>query len=134
PATDDMTANALHAALTGCAEWWSTVSSIVVPTLEDPEGGFAVIFNPRRSILHVTSDGGIRRSVLRKFLRGTGGSVSVMRSANGESLPTDYRSLARLRSPKGADMGSGGVRFDNPMPRWCFVDGTDYYFGIVANR
>jgi hypothetical protein len=31
-------------------------------------------------------------------------------------------------------MGSVGVRFDNPMPRWCFVDGTDYYFGVVANR
>ena len=72
--------------------------------------------------------------MLRKFLRGTVGSVSVMRSANGESLPTDYRSLARLRSPKGADMGSVGVRFDNPVPRWSFVDGTDYYFGIVANR
>jgi hypothetical protein len=134
PATDDTTANALHAALTGCAEWWSTVSSIVVPTLEDPEGGFAVVFSPHRSILHVTSGGEIRGSVLRKFLRGTVGSVSVMRSAKGESLPTDYRSLARLRSPKGADMGSVGVRFDSPMPRWCFVDGTDYYFGIVANR
>jgi hypothetical protein len=134
PATDDTTADALQDALTGCAEWWSTVSSIVAPTLEDPEGGFAVIFSPRRSILHVMSDGEIRRSVIRKFLRGTVGSVSVMRSAKAESLPTDYRSLARLRSPKGADMGSVGVRFDNPMPRWCFVDGTDYYFGIVANR
>jgi hypothetical protein len=134
PATDDTTARVLQAALTGCAEWWSAVSSIVVPTLEDPKGGFAVIFSPCRSILHVTSDGEIRRSVLRKFLRGTVGSVSVMRSTNGQSFPSDYRSLARLRSPKGADMGSVGVRFDNPIPRWSFVDGTDYYFGIVANR
>jgi hypothetical protein len=133
-ATDDMTAYALHDALTGCAEWWSTVSSIVVPTLEDPEGGFAVIFSPRRSILHVTSDGEIHRRALRKFLRGTFGSVSVKRSTKGESLPADYRSLARLRSPKGADMGSVGVRFDDPIPRWSIVDGTDFYFGIVANR
>jgi hypothetical protein len=133
-ATDDMTAYALQDALTGCAEWWSTVSSIVVPTLEDPEGGFAVIFSPRRSILHVTSDGEIHRRALRKFLRGTFGSVSVKRSTKGESLPADYRSLVRLRSPKGADMGAVGVRFDNPTPRWSIVDGIDYYFGIVANR
>ena len=134
PATDDTTARVLQAALTGCTEWWSAVSSIVVPTLEDPKGGFAIIFSPCRSILHVTSDGEIRRSVLRKFLRGTVGAVSVMRSDNDQSLPSDYRSLARLRSPKGADMGSVGVRFDNPMPRWSFIDGADYYFGIVANR
>jgi hypothetical protein len=57
-----------------------------------------------------------------------------MRSTKGESLPADYRSLARLRSPKGADMGSVGVRFDDPIPRWSIVDGTDFYFGIVANR
>jgi hypothetical protein len=34
-ATDEKTAEALQAALTGCAAWWSTVSSIVVPTLDD---------------------------------------------------------------------------------------------------
>ncbi len=133
-ATDDLTAGALHAALIGCAEWWSTVSSIVVPTLADPEGGFAVIFSPSRSILHVTSDGEIHRRALRKFLPGTFGSVSVRRASKGESLPADYRILARLRSPKGADFGSVGVRFDNPIPRWSIVDGIDYYFGVVANR
>jgi len=134
-ATDDVTADALHGALTGCAEWWSTVSSIVVPTLADPEGGFAVIFSPRRSILHVTSDGEIHRRTLRKFLPGTFGSVSVKRSSKDESLPADYRSLVRLRSPKGADMGSVGVRFDNPIRRWSIVDGTDsFYYEIVANR
>jgi hypothetical protein len=133
-ATDDLTAGALQDALIGCPEWWSAVSSIVVPTLADPEGGFAVIFSPRRSILHVTSDGEIHRRALRKFLPGTFGSVSVMRSSKAESLPADYRILARLRSPKGTDMGSVGVRFDNPIPRWSIVDVTDSSFGIVTNR
>jgi hypothetical protein len=132
-ATDEKAAEALQAALTGCAAWWSTVSSIVVPTLDDSESGFAVILG-RRSIFRATMDGETRRSVLRKFLRGAVGSVSVMRSGIGESLPTGYRSLARLRSSQGADMGSVGVRFDDPIPRWCFVDGSEYYLRLVANH
>jgi hypothetical protein len=48
-APDERTAQALQAALTGSVEWWSTVSSIVVPTLDDAEGGFAVIVG-RRSV------------------------------------------------------------------------------------
>lgn len=133
-ATDNVTADALHVALIGCAEWWSTVSSIVVPTLEDPEGGSAVIYSARPSILHVTSDGEIHRRALRKVLRGTVGSVSVMRSPKGESLPVDYRCLARLRQPNGSDYGSVGVRFDNPIPRWSIADVTDNYFRLVATR
>jgi hypothetical protein len=31
-------------------------------------------------------------------------------------------------------MGFIGVRFDDPMPRWCFVDGGDYYLRLVVNR
>jgi hypothetical protein len=140
PATDKETADALQTALTGSTEWWSAVSSIVIPTLDDSEGGLAVIVG-RRSILHGTLDGETRRSVLRKLLRGTVGSVSVIRSGIGQSLPTEYRTLVRLRSSVGAemgsvgaDMGSVGVRFDNPMPRWCFVDGSEYYLRLVANH
>ena len=133
PATDDKTAEALQAALTGCAAWWSAVSSIVVPTLDDSEGGFAVILG-RRSIFRVTSNDEPRRSVLRKFLRGAVGSVSVVRSGIGKSLPTGYRNLARLRSSQGADMGSVGIRLDDPVPRWCFVDGNEYYLRLVANH
>jgi hypothetical protein len=134
-ATDEKTAGALLTALTSSAEWWSTVSSIVVPTLDDSEGGFAVILG-RRSIFRATFlDGEPRRSVLRKVLRGAVGSVSVMRSGIGESLPTGYRKLARLRSSGGDDMGSVGVRFDDPTPRWCFVvDGSEYYVRLVANH
>jgi hypothetical protein len=29
-------------------------------------------------------------------------------------------------------MGSVGVRFDDPAPRWCFVDGGEYYLRLVA--
>jgi hypothetical protein len=132
-ATDEKTAGALQAALTGSAAWWSTVSSIVVPTLDESEGGFAVILS-RRSRFRATLGGEPRRSVLRKVLRGAVGSVSVMRSDIGESLPTGYRNLARLRSSGGADMGSVGVRFDDPAPRWCFVDGSEYYLRLVANH
>lgn len=132
-ATDEKTAGALQAALTGCAAWWSTVSSIVVPTLDDSEGGFVVILG-RRSIFRATSGGEPRRSVMRKLLRGAVGSVSVMRSGIGECLPTGYRNLARLRSSGGADMGSVGVHFDDPPPRWCFVDGNEYYLRLVANH
>ncbi len=133
PATDEKTAGALQAALTGSAAWWSTVSSIVVPTLDDSEGGFAVILG-RRSIFRVTSNDEPHRSVLRKFLRGAVGSVSVVRSGIGESLPTGYRELTRLRGSQGADMGSVGIRFDDPVPRWCFVDGNEYYLRLVANH
>jgi hypothetical protein len=66
-ATDEKTTRALEAALTSCAEWWSAVSSIVVPTLDDSGGGFAVILG-RRSIVRATSDGEPRSSVLRKVL------------------------------------------------------------------
>jgi hypothetical protein len=126
-APDERTAQALQAALTGSVEWWSTVSSIVVPTLDDAEGGFAVIVG-RRSVTRPTFDGETRRSVLRKLLRGTVGSVSVMRSRPGEPLPVGYRSLARLHTSRNEDMGSLGVRFDEPTPRWCLVDGNEYYF------
>jgi hypothetical protein len=100
---------------------------------DDSEGGFAVIL-ARRSIFRDTMDGETRRSVLRKFLRGAVGSVSVMRSGIGESLPTGYRNLVSLRSSQGADMDSVGVRFDYPEPRWCFVDGNEYYLRLVANH
>ena len=122
-ASDERTAQALEAALTGSVEWWSTVSSIVLPTLDDAEGGFAVIVG-RRSVTRPTFDGEIRRSVLRKLLRGTVGSVSVMRSRPDEPLPSDYRNLARLDG----NGDSLGVRFDEPTPRWCFLDGNEYTF------
>ena len=131
-ASDERTAQALQAALTGSVEWWSTVSSIVVPTLDDTEGGFAVIVG-RRLLTRPTFDGETRRSVLRKLLRGTVGSVSVMRSRPGEPLPAGYRSLARLHTSRGDDMGSLGVRFDEPTPRWCLVDGNEYYLRLIAD-
>jgi hypothetical protein len=134
PAADEKTAQALQAALTGCAEWWSTVSSIVVPTLDDSEGGFALILG-RRSALRTALDGETYRSGLGKLLRGGVGSVSVMRSGPDQSLPTDYQTLARFPGrSEGSDMGSVGVRFDDPMPRWCFVDGNEYYLRLVANH
>jgi hypothetical protein len=134
PAADEKTAQALQAALSACAEWWSAVSSIVVPTLDDSEGGFALVLG-RRSTVRTALDGETHRSGLGKLLRGAVGSVSVMRSGINQSLPTDYQTLARLRGlPEGSDMGSVGVRFDDPMPRWCFVDGGEYYLMLVANR
>ena len=130
PAADGKTAGLLRAALTGRAEWWSAVSSIVAPTLDDPEGGFAVVLG-HRSIVRTNSDGETRRSRLSKFLRGAVGSVSVIRSG-AKPLPGDYRNLARFRDRWGKCIG---VRFDNPMPRWCFVDGgDDYLLRLVVNR
>ena len=132
--TDEKTAGALQAALTGCSEWWSAVSSIVDPTLDDSEGGFALILG-QRSIARTALDGETRRSGLGKLLRGGVGSVSVARSGPDQSLPTDYQTLARFPGrPEGSDMGSVGVRFDDPMPQWCFVDGNEYYLRLVANH
>jgi hypothetical protein len=133
PVPDEMIAGALRAALTGCAEWWSAVSSIVVPTLEDPEGGFAVILG-QRSIVRTSLDGETRRSRLSKFLRGAVGSVSAIHSGMGKPLPGGYRSLAAFRGSQGSDVDFIGVRFDDPMPRWCFVDGGDYFLRLVVNR
>ncbi len=31
-------------------------------------------------------------------------------------------------------MGSLAVRFDEPTPRWCFVDGNEYYFRQIVNH
>jgi hypothetical protein len=130
-APDDKTAEVLRTAISGCAEWWSAVSSIVIPTLDDPESGFAVVLG-QRSIVRASLDGETRRSRLAKFLRGPVGSVSVIRSYMGKPLPDGYRNLARLQ---GSDMGYIGARFDDPMPRWCFVDeGNDYLLRLVVNR
>jgi hypothetical protein len=127
PAADDeKTARALQAALTGCAEWWSAVSSIVVPTLDDSEGGFAVVLG-RRSTVRTALDGETHRSGLGKLLRGGVGSVSVVRTIMSQPLPDGYRGLARYGDSE------IGVRFDDPMPRWCFVDGNEYYLNLVAN-
>jgi hypothetical protein len=133
PAADERTAGALQNALTGCVEWWSAVSSIVVPTLDDPQGGFAIILG-QRSIVRASLDGETRRSRLSKFLRGAVGLVSAIHSGTGKPLPGGYRSLAALRGSQGSDMDFIGVRFDDPMPRWCFVDGGDYFLRLVVNR
>jgi hypothetical protein len=133
PAADEKTAEALQTALIGCVEWWSAVSSIVVPTLDDPEGGFAIILG-QRSIVRASLDGETRRSRLSKFLRGAVGSVSAIHSGMGKPLPGGYRSLATFRGSQGSDVDSIGVRFDDPMPRWCFVDGGDYFLRLVVNR
>jgi hypothetical protein len=102
--TDEKTARALQAALTSCTEWWLAVSSIVIPTLDECEGRFALIFGGR-SIVRTALDGETCRSGLGKLLRGAVGSVSVMRSGINQSLPTDYQTLARLRGlPEGSDM------------------------------
>jgi hypothetical protein len=131
---DEKTAHALQAALTGCTEWWSAVSSIVDPTLDDSEGGFAAVLG-RRSTVRTALDGETHRAGLRKLLRGGVGSVSVMRSGINGPLPTDYQILARLRElPRGFDMGSVGVRFGDQTSRWCLIDGGEYYFRLVANR
>jgi hypothetical protein len=88
----------------------------------------------QRSIVRAALDGETHRSRLGKFLRGAVGSMSVLRSGMDEPLPDGYRNLARLRNWQGSDMGCIGVRFDDPMPRWCFVDAGEYYLGLVANR
>ena len=132
PAPDEKTAQALQNALSDCAEWWSVVSSIVVPTLDDPVGGFAVILG-QRSIVRASVDGETRRSKLSKLLRGAVGSVTVTYSGMGHPLPNGYRSLAALPGWQG-HQDFIGVRFDDPMPRWSFVDGGDYFLRLVVNR
>jgi hypothetical protein len=131
PTCDQATARAVQSALTATPEWWAAVSSVVLPTLEDARGGFALLIGSR-SIARATGDGEIRRSSLKRALRGGIGTVSVQRSGINEELPADYERLATLRNWQGDHMGAVGVRTDGGSSRWRFFSGTEFYLRVVA--
>lgn len=61
---------AMQKALTSCPEWWATVESIVIPTLDDSKGGFA--FTHQLSLARVGQDGRLRRTRLPRYPRQQG--------------------------------------------------------------
>ncbi len=133
PMTDAASVRAVRTALTSCAEWWSVVSSVVLPTLEGVEGAFAVL-SASRTTARATSDGEIRRASLRRTLRGGVGVVSFQRTGPNIELPEGHRHVATLRSRQGEHMGCVGVRADNGREQWRFLDGSDFYLRLVADQ
>jgi hypothetical protein len=130
---DAVTAQAVSSALTASPEWWTTVSSIVLPTLDGAGGGSALILG-QRSVSRTTSDGEIKRSRLKRVLQGGIGSVSIQRSGINEQLLPDFRVVALLRNWEGVHMGSVGVRVEDDQSRWRFLEGTDFYLRLVADQ
>jgi len=133
PTTEPAVARALNRALVATPEWWVAVSSVVLPTLDDGHGGYALL-NSARTVARVAADGEARRSSIKSVLRGGVGKVSVRRSGPGVNLPAGYREIAILRNWQGAHMGAVGFRVADEKARWQLLDGTDFYLGLVASR
>lgn len=133
PMADAATIRASRIALTSSVEWWSVVSSIVLPTLDEIEGAFALLCTSR-TIARATPDGEIRKSSLRRLLRGGIGTVSIQRTGPRGELPQGYRRVATLRSGQGEHMGDVGVRAAEGVERWRFLDGSEFYTCVVAER
>jgi hypothetical protein len=70
PVVDPAMARAVLQTLTGAAEWWDAVASIVIPTLKDEEGGFA--YTNQVTIGRIDSDGRVRRVRFPRYRRGPG--------------------------------------------------------------
>ena len=69
--TDAHAARAVHKALIGAAEWWEAVVSVVIPTLDDERGGFALA--DMATIARTTLDGRTRRVKFPRHPRPLGG-------------------------------------------------------------
>ncbi len=68
--SDLPTARAVHAALVSSHEWWAAVVSVVIPTLDDAEGGYALA--DQKTLARVTPDGRISRVRFPRYPRGPG--------------------------------------------------------------
>jgi hypothetical protein len=104
PMKDAATARAVQRALVSCAEWWSAVVSVVIPTLDDAEGGFALA--DQRTIARVTSDGRVSRVRLPRYPRG-GGQQDYIYS---------MRTLGQTAGPGGAPPTASRGRRRSPEP------------------
>lgn len=71
PMNDAATARAVRRALVSSPDWWTAVVSIVIPTLDDADGGFA--FTDQKTIERASPDGTMRRSMFPHYPRATGG-------------------------------------------------------------
>lgn len=133
PISNTSVARALLAAVAGSADWWLTASSVVVPTLADPAGGFALVLGPR-TVVRVAPDGEVQRSALAKVIRATFGKLSIARSGINERISSDFRKVAALRNWSGVSMGEIGIRSDEAETKWRFLDGNEYYLGLVPQH
>lgn len=93
---DAATARAIRKALVSSRDWWAAVASVVIPTLSDGEGGFALAHV--RTIASVTEDGRIRRIQLPRYPRAGGGEDYIYSlSRVGETVRGPKRAKPRAR-------------------------------------
>ena len=97
PVDGPATQRAVSQALTSSPEWWAAVSSLVLPTLDEPPHGFALVL-AARTTARGTADGDVQRSSLRRVLRGGIGTLSIQRSGMNATLSPEYSLVATLRN------------------------------------
>jgi hypothetical protein len=71
PMADAATGRAVRLALVSSAQWWDTVASIVIPSLDDAKGGSA--YTSQRTLVSVGRNGDLRRVQFPRFPRSGGG-------------------------------------------------------------
>lgn len=96
PFADRVFARAVQRALVSSSEWWSVLVSIVIPTLDDNDHGYAFI--NARTIARVMDDGRISRVRIPRYPRQDGGE--------------DYIYCLGSKGRAGRTSGSARIRVD----------------------
>jgi hypothetical protein len=111
------------------------VSSLVLSILESAgDEAFALVVG-QKSVSELRSDGTLKRTGLRKFLRGGVGTLSIVRTGmEADALPEGYEELTTFRSWNGQSVGKTGFRDDDPGTRWRMLDGNPYYLSRGGER
>ena len=107
---DASTARAVRGALVASSDWWATVASLVVPSLDDTHGGFALADS--HSVTRVARDGSVRtiRRSRTFYPRGKGRedyvSADGVRTPPGIRIVTSGQALRAVRDARAAQVPS----------------------------
>ncbi len=104
---DAATGRAVHKSLVGSAGWWSAVVSVVVPTLDDDEGGFALA--DQLTIARVTADGRLGRVRFPRYPRASGAEDYIY---NSRTLDAARTAVKRTRKQEPTAHRSPRIRID----------------------
>ena len=126
--TDAATARAVHKALIGAAEWWSAVVSVVIPTLDDGQGGFALA--DVATIARVSPDGRTRRLRFPRYPRPLGGEDYIH---NSRTLDEARKRARAARKKTGVGAGHTSVPDHSWPPRVRIRTTLDLAWAVRAS-
>ena len=127
PLVGDPGCRVTHSSLAGSLLWWTTVTSLVSPILDN--GGpvaFAMLLGPR-SVIEVRADDTLARTSLRKFLPGDTTTIDLVRTSMSEPLPEGYTKAQVMSNWDNVTMGTIGFSVGDANARWRFLDGNEFY-------